>query len=301
MKIQIANLFIAFVVLLSSVFRIDLGYGMNPTKKALDLEGEGYRLVWADEFKGDSLDKNKWNDDQNVDGCHWGAVRRGGYWHKDMISVHDDNLHIAVKYVDEAQAARYGGDYKAGWYTAYVTTRFSNPADETNPDDFLYGYFETRAKLPGGAGIWSAFWMMNKGVYEVGDDGRDGTEIDVFESLYTDRAPYKTGNLIGSNLHWDGYNDDHVGYHVGSFYPQNDPYNEYNTYGVKWTPDEYVFYINGCETARTSRGGVSQNPEFLLLSIEIAGENGVAGGKGDISKNIGGMDFLVDYVRVYQK
>ena len=70
---------------------------------------------------------------------------------------------------------------------------------------------------------------------------------------------------------------------------------------MKWTPDEYVFYINGCETARTNRGGVSQNPEFLLLSIEIAGENGVAGGKGDISKNIGGMDFLVDYVRVYQK
>ena len=300
MTVKIANFFIAFVVLLSSIFRIDLGYGLNPTKKTLDLEGEGYRLVWSDEFKGDSLDKNKWNDEQSVDGCHWGAVRRGGYWHKDLISVHDGNLDIAVKYVDEDQAARYGGDYKAGWYTAYVTTRLSNPEDETNPDDFLYGYFETRAKLPGGFGIWSAFWMMNKGVYEVGNDGKDGTEIDVFESLYTDRAPYKTGKLIGSNLHWDGYGESHVGYHVGSVDPQNDPYNEYNTYGVKWTPDEYVFYINGCETARTGRGGVSQNPEFLLLSIEIAGENGVLDPESKISENTDGMNFLVDYVRVYQ-
>lgn len=300
MTVKIANFFIAFLVLLSSILRVDLGYGMNPKWKTLDLEGEGYQLVWADEFKGDSLDKNKWNDAQSVDGCHWGAVRRGGYWHKDMISVSDDNLHIAVKYVDEEQAARYGGDYKAGWYTAYVTTRLSNPADETNPDDFLYGYFETRCILPGGAGLWSAFWMMNKGVYQAGDDGRDGTEIDVFESLSTENAPYKNYNLVSSNLHWDGYGADHVGYHVGDFYTRNDPYHEYNTYGVKWTPNEYVFYINGHETARTSRGGVSQNPEFLLLSIEIAGNNGVASGKGDITKNTDGMEFIVDYVRVYQ-
>ncbi len=300
MTVKIINLFIAFVVLLSSIFRVDLGYGMNPTRKTLDLEGEGYQLVWSDEFKGDSLDKDKWNDDQSVDGCHWGAVRRGGYWHKDMIRVSDDNLYIDVKYVDEEQAARYGGDYKAGWYTAYVTTRLSNPSNTNEPDDFLYGYFETRCILPPGEGLWSAFWMMNKGVYTVGDDGRDGTEIDVFESLDSYQAPRKTANAIGSNLHWDGYGDDHVGCHVGTFYPQNDPYTEYNTYGVKWTPDEYVFYINGRETARTGRGGVSQNPEFLLLSIEIDGSGGVPGGKGDISRNPDNMTFVVDYVRVYQ-
>jgi len=298
--VKIVNGFIAFIVLLSSVFRVDIGLGLNPTNRTLNLEEEGYKLVWQDEFKGTELDKNKWNDNQSVNTLHWGAVRNGGYWHKDMISVSDDNLHIKVKYVDGGAASRYGGDYKAGWYTGYVTTYLSNPSDLSNPDTFLYGYFETRAILPAGEGLWSAFWMMNDGVYKTDNDGRDGTEIDVFESFGYPDQPFYTANKVAVNLHWNGYNEAHEHYHVGDFYAVN-PYKQYNTYGVKWTPDEYVFYINGKECARTDRGGVSQNPECLLLSVEISGKNGVASGKGNISANVGDVEFLVDYVRVYQQ
>lgn len=297
---KIVNLLIAFLVFLSSFFRADIGLGLNPKNKALNLEKEGYRLVWQDEFKGTELDKNKWNDNQNVDTLHWGAVRNGGFWHKDMICVSDDNLHIKVKYVDSETAARYGGDYKPGWYTGYVTTHLSNPGDRSNPDSFLYGYFETRAILPAGEGLWSAFWMMNAGVYQTDNDGKDGTEIDVFESFGYPDLPLHTANKVSMNLHWNGYGEAHEHYHVGDFYAV-DPYEQYNTYGVKWTPDEYVFYINGHECARTDRGGVSQNPECLLLSVEIAGSGGVASGKGDISRNSGDVEFLVDYVRVYQQ
>ncbi len=294
---KFVNFLIAVVVFLSSLLRVDAGLGLNPTKKELNLDG--YRLVWSDEFKGDTLDKNKWNDNQNVDTLHWGAVRKGGYWHKDAISVDGENLRIGVKYVDEEQAAAYGGDYKAGWYTGYVTTHLSNPADESNPDAFLYGYFETRCILPAGEGLWSAFWMMNKGVYETENDGRDGTEVDVFESFGYERRPYKTQDNVAVNLHWNGYGDAHQHYHVGDFYANN-PYEDYNTYGVLWTPEEYIFYINGRECARTDKGGVSQNPECLLLSVEIAGDNGVARGKGDITQNGEDVCFVVDYVRVYQ-
>lgn len=297
MPIKILNLFIAVIVLLSSLIRVDLGYGLNPKQNTVDLSD--YELVWQDEFEGTELDRNKWNDNQNVDTIHWGAVRKGGFWHKDLISVSDGNLHIRTKYLDETQAAKYGGDYKAGWYTGYITTWQSNPQDETNPDDFLYGYFETRCILPAGEGLWSAFWMMNSNVYNTENEGKDGTEIDIFESENYSHGERKTANCVSTNLHWNGYEDAHKSYHVGDFYAVN-PYTQYNTYGVKWTPDEYIFYINGYECARTSKGGVSQNPECLLLSVEISGENAVPSGKGDISKNCGDVDFIVDYVRVYQ-
>lgn len=294
---KILNFFISIVVLISTLIGYDLGYGRNPQKTEVNLDG--YELVWSDEFKGDSLDKNKWNDNQNVDSLHWGAVRHGGYWHKDMISVSDDNLHIKIRYLDENAVSSYSKDYKAGWYTGYVTTHLSNPEDETNPDSFLYGYFETRCILPKGEGFWSAFWMMNKGVYNTENEGVDGTEIDVFESFKYRDGEKKTANLIESNLHWNGYDEAHQHYRVGNFYANN-PYEEYNTYGVMWTPDEYIFYINGHETARTDKGGVSKNPECLLLSVEISGNDGIAGGLGDINNNSEDAEFLIDYVRVYQ-
>ena len=78
-----------------------------------------------------------------------------------------------------------------------------------------------------------------------------------------------------------------------------------------WTKDEYVFYINGKETWRT-KFGVSQVPEFLWLSVEIAGKGDSADPEnagneftwaGDIRNNPDSTmpaDFVVDYVRVYQ-
>ena len=111
MSQSIINKLITIIVLISSLFRIDLGFGLNPTAKTVNLDD--YQLVWQDEFEGTELDRSKWNDSQNVDTIHWGAVRTGGYWHKDMVSVSDGNLHIRTKYLDEEAVSGYGGDYKA--------------------------------------------------------------------------------------------------------------------------------------------------------------------------------------------
>lgn len=112
-------------------------------------------------------------------------------------------------------------------------------------------------------------------------------------------------------LHIDGYGKEHKSRMSKQYQVQNDMYNEFNTYGLLWTEDEYVFYINGKGTWRTS-WGVSQVPEYLWLSVEIAGEAGTANPSnpdnkytfaGEIEKNENKTtpyDFEVDYVRVYQ-
>jgi beta-glucanase (GH16 family) len=68
----------------------------------------------------------------------------------------------------------------------------------------------------------------------------------------------------------------------------------FHNYGLWWTPEEYVFYVDGKEVWRSKAGGVSQVPEYLKLTEEIGDW------AGDIRKANLPDYFEVDYVRVYE-
>ncbi|MBR2731608.1 MAG: glycoside hydrolase family 16 protein [Clostridia bacterium] len=260
----------------------------TPSGQALDLENR-FELTWSDEFDGDALDQSKWIDPW------WVYERKGGYWDKDMVRVQDGNLIISTEYKENGVSEEHS---KPGYYTGVVETR--------GKFEQCYGYFEVRCILPAATGMWSAFWMMNEGVYNVDGFGDDGTEVDVFESMKYQDHWWKAGDAVVTGIHYDGYGPESKGDSIGYYYANN-PYEEYNTYGVEWTPEEYIFYINGVETGRITAGGVCDNPEYLILSCEVAGENGVANadrhGTGRITKTPAEnwpAEFIVDYVRVYQ-
>ena len=271
----------------------------DPTYGRKQIDLSDFTMVWNDEFDGDRLDTGKWGYEW------WVTMRKGGYWHEDMVSVENGDLVIRAAYKEEGMPFKYGeyadwmDPYQPGFYTGQVITR--------DKYEQCYGYFETRCILPAGCGLWSAFWLMNEGVFHEDGSGRDGTEIDVFESFFYNE--YDRGNdRVSINLHFDGYQDAHQREHIANAYIQNDPYKEYNTYGVEWSPDAYIFYINGKEVGRSTFGGVSQEPEYLLLSVEFSGENGVPSydarsGAGDIRQTPEEnwpCEFRVDYVRCYQ-
>ncbi len=289
---------VAFLMMFSPTLPHALDLPAIPSGQELELE-ERFELVWSDEFDGVTLDTTKWDDNQSVDTLHWGPIRKGGYWHKDMIDVRDGNLVISTEYKSEPlEGDTFGSSdsYGAGYYTGMIAT--------AGKAEFKYGYFECRAILPKSTGMWSAFWMMNEGVYNVDGSGQDGTEVDIFESMNYLHDFWGYGDSVVSGIHFDGYDGAHQGDSIGDWFAEN-PYEEYNTYGVEWNENEYIFYINGVETGRLSTGGVSQNPEYLILSCEVAGENGVAyadrHGTGEISLKEGDVaEFIVDYVRVYQ-
>jgi beta-glucanase (GH16 family) len=136
---------------------------------------------------------------------------------------------------------------------------------------------------------------MNSGVFDEDGSGRDGTEVDIFES---DGYEKLNKNNISSNLHFDGYNEAHQKLGAKRFLIKNNPYENFNTYGLEWNENEYIFYINGVETFRTSFGGVSQNEEYMILSVEMRGEEGVPSERENIPAE--GAEFIVDYVKVYQ-
>ena len=224
------------------------------------------------------LDPAKWK-------SHGEDVRRGGYWDGSQAAVRDGKLIIQTEYHD--------GKYGPGWYHAGLDTK--------GLFEQKYGYFEARCKLPRGQGLWSAFWMMCEGVEQETGNGKSGAEIDIFESPYYAR---RQNGLVTCNLHYDGYGRAHRTKNAGIIRVEN-PYETFHDYGVEWNEREYIFYIDGVESCRTSFGQPSQTPEFLILSTEVDGQNGrpFRGWSGDIRKNpeeIWPSDFVVEYVRAYQ-
>ena len=221
-------------------------------------EGKEWKLVWQDEFSGAALDETKWNRLGD-----W--KRRDGFWVKDDAYV-DGQGHLVLRTKKDGERLTCGA----------VNTR--------GKFEHAFGYLVARCQMPKQPGHWPAFWLMCDGVSKLGDEGRDGTEIDIVE------VPWRDGQLT-SNLHWDGYGKDHKS--AGIKFKVDGVMEGWHTFGLLWLPEEYVFYVDGKETWRTTAGGVSRVPEFIKLTEEI----GTWG--GDIKKADLPDYFRVDYVRVY--
>ena len=244
-----------------------------------NVEMDKFELVWEDEFNGDSVNWDNWSGHF----C-WetNTVRRGGYWNKKMATVKDGRLTISTKYFPEGLD---GGP--AGYYTYGMDTRGALEQQ--------YGYFECRCILPRGYDLWGAFWLYCDGVADTTNEGRNGAELDVFESLYYGE---KKQNMVSSNIHFDGYNEQHKAMGSKKYLLKGDPYSEFNTYGIEWNSDGYTFYINGKKSFSTDFGGASTVPEFMILSVEVGGNDGVP--STEFLKGIDSSEFIVDYVRAYQ-
>jgi beta-glucanase (GH16 family) len=232
---------------------------LSPADKLPPLPpGLGLSLLWHDEFDGDTLDATRWE-------CPPDARRRDGWWMRKSVSL-DGKGHLVMKTFREGDKLIDG----------CVRTR--------GKFEHAFGYYVARIRLQREPGHWSAFWLMGDSVQQVGDDGRDGSEIDIMEK------PWLDGRLNHA-IHWDGYGKEHKS---AASQPAVDGIMEgWHTYSLLWTPVEYVFYVDGKETWRTHAGGVCQAPLFIKISDEIGSW------AGDIKKAKLPDEFLVDYVRVY--
>lgn len=255
----------------------------DPHGQALDLENR-FDLVWADEFDN-GFDTTKWQG-HYVYGANDTQKRDTAYWNRSQVSFTDDGcLKISVEYKDGPAGEQY--------YAYGIETNPNKHYDKGYEGyEQLYGYFETRCILPKGCGLNPAFWMLTDGMWDDDTDGGvTGCELDIFETEtdYNTRSPYF--NSVYHTIHVDGYDEAHRREGQGDFYA-DDPYNKFNTYGVEWNPDGYIFYINGVETARTDFGGVCQVPLYLILSVGVDEK---------IAQNeYMPAEFIVDYVRAYQ-
>lgn len=277
---RVGALFVAFFQLIgAAVFDTPV----KPYGDMIDMSR--FELVWQDEFDN-GFDDTVWQG-HYVYGDEDTQLRDTAWWNRGQVSFSDDGcLLLSAEYKED-------GPKGAGYYSYGMET---NPNKNYNGKhtgyEQLYGYFEIRCILPKGSGLNPSFWMLTDGMWDDDTDGGvSGCEIDIFETLYTYNEKGIYHDSLYHTIHVDSYGDSHRSENQGHFYA-DDPYNKFNTYGVEWNEDGYIFYINGQETARTDFAGVCQVPLYFIISLGV-------------NENIADNEYLpsvfkVDYVRAYQ-
>lgn len=236
---------------------------------------EGYKLVFEDDFNGDTLDLTKWS-------YRATGPRRCGYNSPDRVRVENGNLILSQKYCE--------GEFGEGWYGGMI---------KANPR-FCRGYFEIRCicnEHHRNGDFWSAFWLQADHPYEpeLSLGGPGGAEIDIIE------CTENMGGQIGveSNIHVAGMTRPHTEGDGTDHMPVvrlNVPgcCTAYHTYALEWTDEVYRFYFDGKLYCETDWGdGVSRVVEDLIVSIELP--------SSCVQPKDKASEFIVDYVRVYQR
>lgn len=248
-------------------------------------EGKKWRLVWHDEFDGDTLDETKWNFRLNFWGKPFPAFSKEGV----ELDGHS-NLHLnLVKRAD-------GSFCSPHLQTASLTydipkdtpPRKMWPFGKFQQPKFLhrFGFYEVRCRLPKNDGWHSAFWLQAPGVGSHPNPRYAGVEVDIMEnySLYT------KNKIVGGPI-WGGYGNDNR--RSGHFqWDHVETPDKWHYYAVEWTPDSYTFFIDGKEVGKISPdpkqvapildaegkpcggtllGPISHVEQFILLSTECHG------------------------------
>jgi beta-glucanase (GH16 family) len=147
-----------------------------------------------------------------------------------------------------------------------------------------YGYFEIKAKLPPGPGLWPGFWL-------IGNKAPGGSaEVDVLEYLGHDPAKYE------ATVHVWPRNGKGRNYEAKFAIPvaPDSLVDDFHTYGVSVDPAEIVFYLDRREVARTPTPPEHRQKLFMLVSLAM-------GSGYPIDKTPNPSAMLVDYVRAYAK
>ncbi len=243
----------------------------------------GWKQVWADEFTADGLpDGSKWNYDTYANKTGWYNSERQYYARERLENarVSDGKLIITARKETLTSAADYGGQ-------AYTSARLVTSGKQ----EWTYGFFEIRAKLPCGLGTWPAIWMLGKGTAWP-DDG----EIDIME--HVGKEP---GRVLGT-VHTGAYNHT-LGTHKGAATMVPDACSAFHNYQLRWDADRilvgvdnvYYFQFDNAKDGDKRKWPFSA-PQYLLLNLAIGGDLG-----GPVDDKIFPVQMEVDYVRVYQQ
>lgn len=276
MKKRLLWLAVLLIAAGSAAIVIQRNTGIQTYRNRTDGDGE-WKLVWSDEFEGDSLNPAYWN--QDVGKGYWGNEELEYYTAGENLAVRDGCLELTARYQPDAGEKTYTS---ARINTAYKV-------------QVRYGRIEARIKLPVGQGMWPAFWM-------TGTD-RDGVwpwcgEIDILEAYGNFRAVQ--GTLIWPRPKPENREDYWLILRDG--YGVLEAPEDWHVYAVEWSEGKVEWFLDGeayhvqefdpkSEEMRPFR-----KPFSLLLNAAVGGTLG-----GEVDHSIFPKTMYVDYVRIYSR
>lgn len=237
-----------------------------PPPAAAAAAGEGWRLVFEDDFNGGALDEGKW-----TTAFPWGRDRSSvgelQYYAPDAFDLSGGKLKIIA---DRAS----GGSHA---YNSGLISTHNSFAPE-------FGRFEIRAKLPRGKGLWPAFWLLPNQQDQEGNY-QWPPEVDVFEALGHDT------DTVHMTAHWL-QNGQHR--QDGDEYTGPDFSRDFHTFAVEWTASSITWFVDGARQHEVSQS--PRGPMYLLANLAVGGE---WPGAPDASTPFPAI-FDIDYIRAYE-
>jgi len=255
--------------------------------------------VWSDEFDGQK--------GAFPDPATWAYDVGGGGWGNGEVEVYCDpttswpspcSSSLPNAYLDGGgnlviEARRQGGN----WTSARLKT--------TGLREVEYGRIEARMKLPVGAGLWPAFWLLGADIEKVG--WPHSGSITVAENVPERPGTNGLGpTAVRSTLHGPGYFGGN-GLWQNFTLPSGGRIDDeaYHVYGAIWSPEMVQFYVDDTSNvffvvtpSQLPTGGqwVFDHPFFMVLNLAVGGH---WPGPPEASTPDPAR-ILVDYVRHYQ-
>lgn len=186
-----------------------------------ECDDANYEIIFEDNFDGNSLDLNKWD-------AKTGVTRNEAFdftkvWYQpENLVVNNGTLKITA---EKLQTPLVGTYYPNG---VPQTSTFDYTSGELwTIQDFYYGKFEIRCKLPNGQGFFPAFWMFG---------GSGHSEIDVFDLKDANEKFYCS----------PGYDFDGDGNAEGCGYNTDDipDFSEWHTFTLIFEWDKIIWQID---------------------------------------------------------
>lgn len=237
--------------------------------------------AFADEFEGNQIDVAKWQFDTSRNLAGWYNDEKQYYADARLDNARVENGTLIIEARKQKLSRKQYRDWGGQSYTS---------AKLVSRRPHGYGFYEIRAKLPCGRGIWPAIWML-------APDGKwpANGEIDIMEMVGWD------ANVIHATLHSGAFN--HAkGTQRGAQKRVPTSCTRFHRYQLDWRPGSITIGVDGRAHMRVAndRAGAAAwpftRPFDLILNVAVGG---TWGGQKGIDDAAFPQAMTVDYVRYW--
>jgi beta-glucanase (GH16 family) len=250
-------------------------------------EAGGWIVVFEDNFDQASLDTSRW---------HTRFIYNDGtmdHFNKEVQRYRENGNHVLRSGILNLVAKKpwSSGLYPSGMIRSRMT--------------FRYGYFEARIKLPGGRGVFPAFWLNSD--YDAEGNLGWPPEIDIME--FAPNGVTEQPNMIHSGVklgipntqggEWL-YRDTNFNQTYKFYRAPTDMTRDWHVYGLLWgTDDTVTAFLDGKRLWQRKyrwvyEDGRQAGPAHILINLAVGGE---WAGLGGINTYAFPATLQVDYVR----
>jgi beta-glucanase (GH16 family) len=235
--------------------------------------------AFADEFKS-AASLTNWRFDTARNAAGWYNNEKQYYSAARLANARVRGGRLVI----EARRERLARDKFSDWGgQSYTSARM------ISRQGFQHGYYEIRAKLPCGRGIWPAIWML-----PASGNWPEMGEIDIMEMVGWDP------NVIHGTVHTGAFN--HAkGTQRGAQTRVATSCTAFHRYQLDWRPDALTIGVDDrafFEVRNDQPGGAAawpfNKPFHMILNVAVGGD---WGGKQGIDDAAFPQQMTIDYVR----